>query len=521
MTSYDAIVIGGGHNGLVAATLLAKSGRKTALFEAASELGGGAKTVEFHPGFKVPELAHVINRLHRNVIKALDLERHGLKLGSPGLPISVLDEAGKPLVLEGIYGEAISGEIAESEKLAWAALRERLLKQAAIYKQVFDHIPPPLKSPGWREMVRLGKTAFSLRMLGKVEMRHFLRMILMCVDDIGKDQLVDDRLRGLLAIDATMGAHLGPRSPTSALGLYYRLAGEVNGIMSGEVIPLGGPGAVIAVMERAAKSAGVDIHTGTRIARIDVSAGLASGVTVADGRTFTARTIFSTADPKTTLLGLAGPRVLETGFVRAVSNIRIKGDAARLYLALDRLPEFIGLPATALSGRMVIAPTSDYVEWAFNPSKYGELPKAPAMEITIPSVPDPSLAPQGKAVLSVTLQHCPYNLKIGWDNGRKILAASALDSLERHAPGIKASVIASELVAPPDIEARCNITGGHWHHGELQADQMAMMRPVASAASYATPIKGLYLCGAGSHPGGGISGLPGYNAVQTYVKGGS
>ena len=237
------------------------------------------------------------------------------------------------------------------------------------------------------------------------------------------------------------------------------------------------------------------------------------------GRAFISNTIFSSADPKTTLLGLAGPRVLETGFVRAVSNIRMKGDAARLYLALDRLPEFRGLPVSALAGRLVIAPTSDHVEWAFNPSKYGELPKAPAMEITVPSVTDPAMAPQGKAVLSITLQHCPCDLKIGWDKGRKVLAATALDILERHAPRIKSSVIASELVAPPDIEARCNMTGGHWHHGELQADQMAMMRPVATAARYATPIKGLYLCGAGSHPGGGVSGLPAYNAVQTFLRG--
>lgn len=517
MMSFDAIVVGGGHNGLVAATLLAMAGRKVALFEASAELGGGAKTVEFHPGFKVPELAHVINRLHSDVIKAMELEKHGLKLGKPGVPISILDEHGKPLVLEGIYGETISGELGEEEKQDWLALRGRLLKQAAIYKQVFDHMPPPLERPGWREMLRLGKTALSLRMMGKIEMRHFLRMMLMCVDDVGKDHISDDRLRGLLALDATMGAHLGPRSPTSVLGLFYRLDGEVDGVMAGEVVPVGGPGAVIATMENSARAAGVEIHCGAKIARIDVTKGSAVGVTLDDGRVFTANTVFSSADPKTTFLNLAGPRVLETGFVRAVSNIRMKGDAARLFLALDKVPQFKGLSPTALAGRMVIAPSSDYVDWAFNPSKYGELAAAPAMEITVPSIMDTSMAPAGKAVLSVTLQHCPYDLKVGWEIGRTLLTETALNLLERYAPGIKSSVIASELLAPPDIEKRCNMTGGHWHHGELQADQMAMMRPVPTAARYATPINNLYLCGAGSHPGGGISGLPALNAVKTYL----
>lgn len=517
MTSYDAVVIGGGHNGLTAATLLARAGRRTALFEASAALGGGARTVEFHPGFRAPELAHVVNRLHRDVIRAMDLKRHGLVLGKPGLPVSVLDEGGRPLVLEGVYGERISGDITEEEKRAWAALRARLMTQAAIYKQVFDKAPPPLRAPGWRALMRLGGTALSLRLLGRTEMRHFLRMILMCVDDIAADHLTDDRLRGLLALDATLGAHLGPRSPTSALGLFHRLAGETDGVMAGDVIAAGGPGAIVAAMERAARAAGVDIHTDARIARIDTTCGRADGVTLRDGRSFAARTVFSSADPKTTLLDLAGPRVLDTGFVRAIRAIRMKGDAARLLLALDKPPAFAGLPARALAGRLIVAPSSGYVEWAFNPAKYGELPPAPAMEITLPSVVDPAMAPPGKAVLSATLQHCPYDLTGGWDKGRERLKTVALDLIERHAPGLAASVVAAELLAPPDIETRCGMTGGHWHHGALQADAMAMLRPVAAAANYATPVDGLYLCGAGSHPGGGISGLPALNAVRTFL----
>ncbi len=518
MMSFDVIVVGGGHNGLVAAALLAKTGRKVALFEANETLGGAAQTKEFHPGFRVSRVAHVLNRLHRDVVKGLELERHGLKFGTSSSMVSILDEGGRPLTLSGAYGEAIEGDIGADEKAAWKSLRAQLNKHAGIFKQVFDHAPPSFEGSSIGEMFRLGKTALSLRLLGKTEMRHFLRMILMCVDDVANDQLTDDRLKGLLAIDATMGIHLGPRSPTSLLGLYYRLAGELNGKAGMQDIPLGGMGAVIDAMEKAATSAGVTIYRNCAIARILTEAGLVTGVKLQDGSEVTARVVFSGVDPKTTFLRLAGARVLDTGFVRAISHIRMKGDAVKLHLALDRLPEFKGLPAMAMAGRMVIAPTSNYVEHAFNPSKYGELPDAPSVEITIPSVSDPSMAPEGAAVLSAIIQHAPYDLKMGWDKGRAVLLKSIMKLLEKYAPGIGKSLVGSELLSPVDLEKLYNMPGGHWHHGELQADQMAMMRPIHAASRYATPIKGLYLCGAGSHPGGGVSGLPALNAVRSFLK---
>ena len=518
MMSFDVIVIGGGHNGLVAATLLAKTGRKVALYEANETLGGAAQTVEFHPGFKVSHIAHVLNRLHRDVIKALDLTRYGLKLGSSSSMVSVLDAGGRPLTLSGAYGETIEGDISDTEKAAWQTLRAQLFKHAGILKQVFDHAPPPFEGARWSELFRLGKTALSLRLLGKVEMRHFLRMILICIDDVANDQLSDDRLKGLLAIDATMGVHLGPRSPTSLLGLYYRLAGDLNGSVGIHDLPVGGMGAVIGAMEKSALAAGVVIHRKAPIARITSEAGQVTGVELSDGSNVNARVVFSGVDAKTTFLKLTGPRVLDTGFVRAISHIRMKGDAVKLHLALDQLPAFKGLSATALAGRMVIAPSSNFVEHAFNPSKYGELPDQPSMEITVPSVGDPSLAPSGKAVLSVIIQHAPFELKMGWDKGRDLLLKNSMKLLENYAPGIGRSVIASELLTPVDIERLYNMTGGHWHHGELQADQMAMMRPVHAASRYTTPIKGLYLCGASSHPGGGISGQPALNSVRSFLK---
>lgn len=514
---FDAVVVGAGHNGLVAACVLAKSGRRVALVEAEAEPGGAMRGEEFSPGFRSPGLAHVLNLLHPEVIAALDLRTHGLALGEPA-PTAVLDAQNGPVILHGGYGERAEG-ISASEAAAWGELRGRLIRQAGVLKPFLLREPPALGRLSAGDKAFLGSVLLSLRRLGREEMREFLRMALMNVHDVAEEHLSDDRLKGLLAFDATLGVHLGPRSPTSLLGLYYRLAGEAAGVAGGLVIPRGGMGAVIAALVRSAEAAGVALRLNAAARRIPLEDGRAAGVVLADGSELKAGLVLSAINPRTTFFDLVGAPHLDIGFVRKVGAIRMNGAAAKLHLALDGVPVFAGLSAAHLRGRIVIAPSSDEVERAFNPSKYGDFAREPVMEITLPSLADPALAPPGAAVLSAVLQFAPCRLRGGWTAARKAAFLEAgLGVLERHAPGLRALVRATELLTPADIERRYHMPGGHWHHGELQADGMLFSRPVAGGSGYGTPVEGFYLCGAGAHPGGGVSGLPGLVAAREAIR---
>lgn len=512
MTSFDAIIIGGGHNGLVAATLLAKAGRTVCVLEAGAAMGGAGRTEALAPGFRVSALAHCLNRLNPQVVRKLELEKHGLSLAGEPVPTAVLG-GDAPLVLRGAYGETVDG-LDAADSASWQALRALLLRQAGILKPFLTRTPPRLGRLSMADRTALAGAALQLRRLGRDDMREFLRMMLMNVADVADEHLADDRLKGLLAFDATLGSHLGPMSPTSLIGLYYRLAGEIAGRPGAQLLPRGGMGAVVAAMEAAAKAAGVELRTGAQVKRILVTDGRAAGVVLEDGEELRAARVLSAIDPKTTFLDLVGPRHLDIDFVRKTGHIRMEGNVAKLNLALDAVPAFAGLDRAAMAGRIVVAPSTAYVERAFNPAKYGAFSEKPAMEITLPSLSDPDLAPEGGCVLSAVVQYAPYRLREGWESGKPKLLAAVMAVLEAHAPGIGASVRHADLLTPADMETRFGLRGGHWHHGELQVDQMLFSRPVAGHSGYATPIDGLYLCGAGAHPGGGISGVPGMNAAE-------
>ncbi|HUI61488.1 MAG TPA: NAD(P)/FAD-dependent oxidoreductase, partial [Steroidobacteraceae bacterium] len=283
--------------------------------------------------------------------------------------------------------------------------------------------------------------------------------------------------------------------------------------------PRGGIGALTAALAEAARAAGAEIRTKSAVQSIVVRDYRAAGVVLESGETISADAVISNADPQTTFLRLLGSEHLDAGFVRRVSHLRTRGLSAKLHLALSGLPGFTGVTPEALGGRLLIAPTLDYLERAFNHSKYGEFSSAPALEITVPTVNDPTLAPSGRHVLSAVVQYAPYTLATGWDSGRRSLTELVLQMLERYAPGIGASVTATQLLAPPDIEREFRIAGGHWHHAELALDQFFMVRPVPGAAQYETPLDGLYLCGAGCHPGGGVMGAAGRNAARQVLEG--
>jgi phytoene dehydrogenase-like protein len=511
MKSYDAIVIGGGHNGLVAAGLLAKAGKHVIVLEAGDRVGGGARTVEFHPGYRTSGLAHLVNRLAPEVVGELGLDP-SLFAGEMA-PTVVLDSETGPAILRGAYGEAIDG-VSPGEAIAFGRMRAKLMMQAGILGRFLAKRPPRPGETGLGSLVDLGLAGLGLIGKGRDEARDFARMALMNVADIADEYLEDDRLKGLLAFDAVLGIHLGPRSPTSLLGLYYRLTGTALGARGGQFLPRGGMGSLAEALERAAIDHGAEIRVNAAVSRIFSAGGRIEGVALADGEKIASTLVVSAIHPVATLRRLLAPGDIDTGLSISLKNVRSKGDAAKLHLALDRVPDFAGVSSADARGRLVIARNVRHVEEAFNPAKYGEFSADPVMEITLPSLVDPSLAPPGGAVLSAVVQFAPYELREGWEVGRPKFLAAIMGALERHAPGIGASVVASELLTPVDIERRYNMPGGHWHHGELQVDQLLLNRPTFGVAGYDTPIDGLYLASAGSHPGGGISGLPGRNAAR-------
>ena len=484
MPSCDVIVIGAGTNGLAAATHLASKGRRVLLLDSADSPGGAALG-----------LAHSTRGLDPRVMAAMDLERHGLSF-HPALPTTILGPA--PLTVK---RAATSGP----DKAAYAALHAKLSAFARVLAPFRALTPPRLTPPrltttgnDWFRLARLG---LGIRALGKSDFREFLRMILINVADVAEDELSDDRLRGLLSFDATLGAWAGPRSPNTLILLLNQLA-----IGPDILLPKGGMGQLAAAMTKAARTAGVDIRTGTQVARILTDADRAAGVATTDGQTFTAPIVISAISPRTTFQNLVGPRALDAGFYNRTQFIRSRGGAAKLHLTLKSAPAF----AAPLTHRLVISPSVNAVENAFNPVKYGEMPRNPVMEILLPSAHDPS----DLHTLSAIVQFAPHTPKAGLQAARAEMLENTLATLETHAPGLRALITHAELLMPQDIEARFGMVGGNWHHGELAVEQMLFLRPLREAAQYATPLPGLYLASAGCHPGGGITGAAGWNAAE-------
>jgi phytoene dehydrogenase-like protein len=358
-----------------------------------------------------------------------------------------------------------------------------------------------------------------VRALGRSDLRELLRIGAMNIYDLLEERFQSPLLKAALAFDAVLGTNLGPRSPGSVLPLLYRLAAEAGADNGGLCQPRGGVGAVTQAIAHAARAAGAEIRTSAGVRRLLVTDDHVSGVELESGEAFTARIVASNADPKTTLLSLLGPEHLDAGFVRRITHLRTNGLAAKLHLALDGLPRFPGVTERALTGRLLVAPSLDYLERAFNSSKYGEVSAHPSLEITLPTVNDPELAPKGHHVLSAIVQYAPHTPRAGWDRVREPFLAATLAAIEAHAPGLRSQITALELLTPHDIEQQFRIRGGHWHHGELSFDQFFMVRPVPGAAQYRSPVPGLFLCGAGAHPGGGVTGLAGRNCARQILSG--
>jgi phytoene dehydrogenase-like protein len=504
------VIIGGGHNGLVCAAYLARAGKRVTVLEAAEQVGGAAITREFAPGFKVSAGAHLLYMLDRNIRKELSLDSAGLSFSRQDMKTVALASDGDHLV---IADDKLQGaNVSRNDQQAMKEYLRFMKRFANILNRLHHRIPPRIGTNNRNDLLSLFKTALDIRLLGRDDMREFLRIAGINIFDVLEENFENPLLKGALSMDGVLGTNLGPRSNNSVFCALHRLSG-----LQGVAIPSGGMGAVSDVLANTASKYGATIRTSAVVEHILMDGDHVSGVQLQDGEKVAACAIVSSADPRTTFLGLLGARNLEAGFTRKVGNIRMRGNTAKLHLALDGPPEFKGLNQNRLGERLLIAPDMEYVERAFNHSKYAEHSPKPVAEITIPSLYDDSLAPAGKHVLSAVVQYAPYQLKAGWRQEKANFTAQIIDVLATYAPAIRSQIIHQELLTPQDIEREFRITGGHWHHGEMAIDQFFMLRPVPHSAQYASPINGLYLCGAGSHPGGGVMGSAGRNAAQVLL----
>jgi len=506
---YDAIVVGAGHNGLVCASLLAKAGKKILVLEANDQVGGAAITRTFADGYSVSACAHLLYQLQPQVRKDLGLK---LELSSDRIGTISLSANGDHVRYNGNEVSGTSDEDAASYKDFY----RRMTRFADLLQTYFNKTPPRLaKDASFSDMLTLAQLGFDVRRLGKIEMQEFLRLIGINIYDELVERFESGLLKGALSLDAVLGTHLGPRSPNTILTYLYRLTGS-HGTLSA---PAGGMGAVSDALAHSARDNGATIRTGIPVKKIIIENGRAAGVETENGEIFSSGLVVSNADPKSTIMRLVSARNVETGFTRRVHNIRMKGNAAKMHLALDGLPNIKGIEKREYGERFVVAPDENYVERAFNAAKYGATSARPVFEITFPSFRDASLAPTGKHVMSAIVQYAPYELREGWsDATRETFLNLAIETLGETMPDLKQRINAAEMLTPADIEKQFLITGGHWHHGELTLDQFLFTRPVGGAAQYAMPLDGLYLCGAGAHPGGGVSGAAGRNAARMILK---
>ena len=514
MHHYDTIIIGGGHNGLVCSAYLAKKGHHVLVLEASDNLGGLAETREFHPGFKA-SVAHSISNFSTKVAKDLNLSAYGFTSGAAPMTTVGLNASGEHVTLTGLEVEGVGVEDVESYK----EYRQVMQKFTNLLHPFWHKTMPRIGDNSLPSRMTFGQLGLKLRLLGKEDMGEFMRIATLPARDLMDENFDSDLLKAVLCWDGLIGSKMAPRSPNATvLSLLYRMTGEHGGA---HIIPAEGIESLFIALKETAERAGAEIRTGTRVSRILIQAdesGLqTNGVKLASGETITANRVVSTTDPKRTFLELVGIENLEIEFTNRIRRLRSEGYVAKLHLALNGVPKFTGLDKP--DGRLIIAPNMDAIEFAFDDAKYGECSKQPVMEVVIPSLHNESLAPVGQHVLSAHVMYVPYELKSSWtDQTRAVLQEKIIDTLSIYAPDIKEHILYSEVLTPLDLEQRHGATGGHWHHTELSLDQMFMMRPTYEAAQYATPIPGLYVCGAGCHPGGGLVGASGHNAAHEMLK---
>ncbi len=537
------VLIGGGHNALITAFYLAKGGFKPLVLERREMVGGGAITEEFHPGFRASTLAHTLGPLRADVALDLQLDKFNCEILSPDPRVFAPTPDGKALHFYNDVAKtaAAIGNFSAKDASKYTQFAASLEETAGFFTQLTSITPPAIDKPTPEDLWNLLKTGRNVRSLGKTGIFDLLRWGPMAVADFVAEFFETELLRAVIASRGIFGTALGPWSAGSTAVLLLRAAADSHPVGSA-AFPRGGLGSFTRALAESAKAAGAEIRTDAEVRHIRIKDGSVTGIVLADGEEISVEAVVSGVDPKRTFFHLVDPSHLDPTFANRMKNFRANGNVAKVNLALGSLPTFTALDATegflkSLSGRIHIGPEIDYLERAFDASKYGEFSKAPWLDVTIPTILDPSLAPDGKHVLSAYVQFAPFKLvdrsagaekldrsagaqkKEGnWDARRKDLGDTVIKTLATFAPNLPGLVEGVQVITPKDLETSYGFTGGHIFHGELALDQLFTMRPVLDWARYKTPIRGLFLCGSGTHPGNGLTGASGANAAREIIR---
>ncbi len=522
------VLIGGGHNALVTAFYLAKGGFKPLVLERREMVGGGAITEEFHPGFKASTLAHTIGPLRADIARDIQVEKFDCEILRPDPRVFAPTPDGKSLLFYNDHAKTAGGIARFSAKDAakYPQFAEALEEVAAVFAQLTSITPPAIDHPTPGDFWNLLKTGKGVRGLGKSGIFDLLRWGPMAAADFVAEFFETELIRATIAARGIFGTALGPWSAGSTAVLLLRAAADCHPVGSA-AFPRGGLGSFTRALAEAAKRAGAEIRTGAEVAHVRLKDGAVTGVVLADGEEIACEAVVSGVDPKRTFFNLVDPAQLDPTFANRMKNFRAKGTVAKVNLALGDLPSFPSLAGTvgpdgfrqALSGRIHIGPEIDYLERAYDASKYGEFSSSPYLDVTIPTLLDPSLAPAGKHVLSAYVQFAPFKLKEGnWETRRGELGEAVIKTLTTYAPNLPGLVEAMQVITPQDLETTYGFTSGHIFHGELALDQLFTMRPVLDWARYKTPVRGLFLCSSGTHPGNGLTGASGANAAREIIR---
>jgi phytoene dehydrogenase-like protein len=514
--SYDVVVIGGGHNGLVNAAYLARAGKKVLVLERRHVLGGAAVTEEVFPGFKFSVCSYVVSLLRPEIIRELDLPRHGLEI----LP---LDGTFTPMP-SGDYLWRVNDhgktrrEIARHSKLdaeAYDEYGKAMIEMGRFVKPILGMMPPDpasLSLEGLLELLRLGKRFKDLPYQDKFNQ---VQLMTMSAVDFLDRWFETDVLKATMSASGIIGTFLGVRSPGTAYVLLHHYMGEIDGAFRSWGFARGGTGAISNAIADAAKEAGVEIRTKAGVAKIVHENGRATGVVLENGDEISAKVVSSSLDPRLTFMKMIGAEHLPGDFVEDIQRYKFRGSSGKVNLALDALPEFTCLPGKGahLRGAISISPSVAYMEKAYDEAKYGHFSSRPYMDVVIPTLTDPSIAPPGKHVLSCFVQYAPYNLKGNWDDEKENFGDTVVATLAEYAPNLPSIIRHRQVVTPLDLEREWGLSEGNIFQGELSLEQLFFLRPAPGWAQYATPLQNLYMCGSATHPGGGIMGAPGRNAA--------
>jgi phytoene dehydrogenase-like protein len=521
-STYDVVVIGGGHNGLVNAAYLARAGKRVLVCERRHVLGGAAVTEEVFPGFKFSVASYVVSLLRPEIIRELELPRHGMEI----LP---LDGTFTPMP-NGDYLWRVNDhaktrlEIARHSRLdaeAYDEYGKAMVEMGRFAKPILSMTAPDPTSLALKGLSDLLSIARRFQKLPSEDKYNQVQLMTMSAADFLDQWFETDVLKATMSASGIIGTFLGVRSPGTAYVLLHHYMGEIDGAFRSWGLVRGGTGAISNAIAGAARDAGAEIRTQAPVARVVVENGRAKGIVLENGDEIRANVVSSSVDPRLTFMKMVGSENLPGDFVDDVSRYKFRGSSGKVNLALDGLPDFRCLAGNGphLRGAISISPSVEYMERAYDEAKYGRYSRRPYIDIVIPSLTDPSVAPPGKHVMSCFVQYAPYHLKEGsWDEKREAFGDTVIDTIAEYAPNLPEIILHRQVLTPLDIERRFGLSEGNIFQGELSLEQLFFLRPVPGWAQYRTPIRNLYMCGSATHPGGGIMGASGLNAAKKILR---